>query len=150
MSKTKELPIILIAEDDPDDRLLASEAFAIAGVRNPLRFVRDGDELLAYLNGQAGFADRGAHPMPCLVIIDLNMPRKDGRAALAELRGNPSLVALPVAVLTTSRSPDDEEACRALGACAFLTKPVAFDDLVDALRGLPHTDRSPHPADAGS
>lgn len=142
IDSVKDSSVILIAEDDPDDRLLASEAFAMAGVLNPLRFVRDGDELLAYLMGNDEFSDRAIYPMPGLVIIDLNMPRKDGRAALTELRGDPKLSNLPVAVLTTSRSPEDESACRALGACAFLTKPVIFEDLVNVLGALPHTRKS--------
>jgi CheY-like chemotaxis protein len=92
---------ILVAEDDPDDRLLASEALAEARLGGELRFVCDGEELMDYLRARGGWAPPGAAPHPALILLDLNMPRKDGREALREIKGDPDLRRIPVVVLST-------------------------------------------------
>jgi two-component system response regulator len=115
---------VLIAEDDPDDRLLAEEAFRVTRLDLELRFVGDGEELLAYLRGDGGFGDRSRFPFPGVVVLDLNMPRKDGREALAEMRADPKLSELPVMVLTTSRAQEDKVRVTQLRAVEFVTKPT--------------------------
>lgn len=124
---------ILMADDDEDDRDLAQDAFRDAGLSGQLRFVLDGQELVDDLRRHAG----SAHPeRPDIVLLDLNMPRKDGREALAEIRSDESLRGIPVVVLTTSK--DDEEIRRSyrLGANSFIAKPVTHAELVDVMREL--------------
>jgi CheY-like chemotaxis protein len=125
-------PCILVAEDDPDDRLLARDAFAGNERAVDLRFVADGVELMEYLLRAGRYP--GAAPSPDLVLLDLNLPRKDGREALAEIRAHPDLRRLPVVVLTTSAAPNDIERCYELGANSFITKPSSFEELVALAR----------------
>lgn len=125
---------VLIAEDDDDDFLLTQMAFTEAGFEGTLVRVRDGAELMAYLDG-----DEGARRMAgakLLLLLDLNMPRKDGRVALAEIKSRPGLRRLPVVVLTTSDAPSDIESSYELGANSFVKKPARFEDFVDLLRVL--------------
>lgn len=124
---------ILMAEDDPDDRVLLEQALRVAGVGNPLAFVEDGEELLEYLLRRGRFAQA---PRPAVILLDLNMPRMDGREALAEVKAHPDLRAIPVIVLTTSSTPRDVEVCYALGANSFVTKPATFEALVNLARAL--------------
>jgi two-component system response regulator len=130
------LHTVLIAEDDADDRLLAEEAFRVSQVECNLQFVGDGEQLLAYLRGERQYADRALYPFPRVVLLDLNMPRKDGREALAEMRADPLLRDLPVMVLTTSRAHEDRARVIHLKACDFATKPTRFDELVGVVRRL--------------
>ena len=127
---------ILMADDDPDDRLLARMALERQGMHGVLRTVDDGEELMDYLHRRGAYADPASSPRPHLVLLDLNMPRMDGREALQALKSDPSLRQIPVVVLTTSRS--DEEVFRSydLGANSFVTKPVTFDELVAVLQRL--------------
>lgn len=129
MSKIQPVPI-LMAEDDPEDRLLTREAFVEGRLANPLYFVENGEELMDYLRRRGPFADAERYPYPGVVLLDLNMPRKDGRTCLAEIKRDPELKQLPVVVLTTSA--EDEEVVRSydLGANSFVSKPVDFDKLV--------------------
>ena len=127
---------ILMADDDPDDRLLAAEALRESRVGNDLRFVEDGEQLLDYLRRRGRWADPAQSPRPGLVLLDLNMPRKDGREALAEIKADPELRRIPVVVLTTSRAQADVLRSYDLGANSFITKPVTFQGLVDAMRVL--------------
>lgn len=127
---------ILIADDDPDDRALALDAFAEVGGAQRIVFVEDGVELLAYLRREGRFADSRAFPMPELVLLDLNMPRLDGREALREIKGDPWLRHIPVVVLSTSHSLDDVAGSYRIGASSFITKPVRFDGLVEMARTL--------------
>jgi len=122
--------VILMAEDDADDQLLVKEAFAECGVREQLRFVADGEELLDYLMRRGQYASAGTSPRPGLILLDLNMPRKDGREALREIREHPDLRRVPIVVFTTSRADTDIREVYELGANSFITKPVAFDALV--------------------
>lgn len=128
--------VILLADDDEEDRMLAADAMRESRVANDLRFVEDGEELLDYLykRGQYGAAD--AAPMPGLILLDLNMPRKDGREALREIKADPDLRRIPVVVLTTSKAEEDIYRTYDLGANSFITKPVSFDGLVNVMRDI--------------
>lgn len=126
--------VILLADDDEDDRLLVCEAIAEAGVPGEVRSVPDGDGLLAYLRRAAPYAEAGGAPRPGVVLLDLNMPGLDGREALRRIRADPSFSALPVVVLTTSRAPEDVARAYALGANTVITKPATFAGMVEAMR----------------
>lgn len=138
MHTLTDRPVVLIAEDDADDRLLAEEAFRVSQIDCEIRFVADGEQLLSYLRGEGEFVDRERFPFPRVVLLDLNMPRKDGREALAEMRADARLRELPVMVLTTSRAHEDRSRVVQLGACDFATKPTRFDELVGIVRRLGH------------
>lgn len=127
---------ILMADDDPDDRLLTADALKEARLINDLRFVENGEELLDYLNRTGKFAPPTDTPRPGLILLDLNMPRKDGRTVLKELKQDPDLRTIPVVVLTTSK--DDEDVYRSydLGVNSYIVKPVTFEALVDILQTL--------------
>lgn len=124
--------LILMADDDEDDRLLAQEALLQSGTHARLSFVSDGLELLDYLRRAA--AQLPETPAPDLVLLDLNMPRLDGRAALAQIKTDPQLRSLPVVVLTTSSAATDIAACYDCGANSYITKAVSFEGLVDTMR----------------
>lgn len=123
---------ILIAEDDDDDFLLTEMAFSAAGFDGTLLRVRDGAELMDFLLSPPG--PRGSAGPRLLLLLDLNMPRKDGRVALAEIKAHPSLRKLPVVVLTTSNAKADIESSYALGANSFIMKPAGFDEFVELLQ----------------
>ena len=127
---------ILMADDDPDDRLLTAEALRESRLPNDLRFVENGEELLDYLRRRGRWANPSDSPRPGLVLLDLNMPRMDGREALAEIKADPELRRIPVVVLTTSRAQADVMRSYDLGANSFIAKPVTFGGLVDAMRAL--------------
>ena len=127
---------ILLAEDDADDRLLVKEALAEGRVLNDLRSVEDGEELLDYLRRRGRYADPEASPRPGLVLLDLNMPRKDGREALREIKADPELKRIPVVVMTTSKAEEDVLRSYDLGANSYITKPVTFDRLVELMKVL--------------
>ncbi len=127
---------ILIADDDADDRLMASEALEESRLANDLRFVEDGEELLDYLYHRGRFAAAGESPRPGLILLDLNMPRMDGREALREIKGDPALRSIPVVVLTTSKAEEDIYRTYDLGVNSFITKPVQFDGLVEVMKAL--------------
>jgi CheY-like chemotaxis protein len=129
-------PIILVAEDDSDDRLLAREALEEAGLAGDLRFVEDGADLMDYLGHRNKFSAPAASPRPSLILLDLNMPRKDGREALKEIRANPELRRIPVVILTTSHADTDIARTYDLGANSFITKPTAFDALVKVMKAI--------------
>jgi CheY-like chemotaxis protein len=126
----------LIAEDDPDDRFLIKEAFQESLLTNSLYFVQDGVELLDYLRRQGKFANPVDAPPADLILLDLNMPRKDGREALAEIKSDPHLRYIPVVVLTTSKAEEDIMRSYDIGAASYITKPVTFDGLVEAIKQL--------------
>jgi CheY-like chemotaxis protein len=127
---------ILVAEDDPDDRLMIEEAFEESRLANEVTFVGDGEELLACLRREGDFAALAGQPFPGVILLDLNMPRKDGRETLRELKADPVLCRIPVVVLTTSRAEEDIVRTYGLGVSSFITKPVSFEGLVDAIRVL--------------
>ncbi|QJR35952.1 response regulator [Gemmatimonas groenlandica] len=125
-----------MAEDDADDRQLARDAFERSRVANLLQFVEDGEELLEYLHGRGRYAEHGSAPRPGLILLDLNMPRKDGREALREIKADPALRSIPVVVLTTSKDEEDILRTYELGANSFIMKPVSFNGLVGVMQVL--------------
>jgi CheY-like chemotaxis protein len=135
MSTNNKSIVILMADDDADDRLLAKDALAESRLPNDLHFVENGEELLDYLHRRGKFAKNNA-PRPGLILLDLNMPRKDGREALREIKMDPEFRRIPVVVLTTSRADTDISKIYELGANSFITKPVTFDSLVHVMKIL--------------
>ncbi len=127
---------VLMADDDEDDRLMARAAFERARLANDLRFVGDGEELLDYLRRRGAWSDPATSPRPGLVLLDLNMPRKDGREALREMKADPDLRRIPVVVLTTSQAEEDILRSYDLGANSYVAKPVTFEGLAETLRVL--------------
>lgn len=126
---------ILLADDDADDRMLTRDALAESRLANDLRCVEDGEELMEYLTRSGRYAGKDA-PRPGLVLLDLNMPRKDGREALREIKADPTLRQIPIVVLTTSKAEEDIYRTYDLGVNSFITKPVSFDGLVKVMQAL--------------
>ena len=133
MSSRKPITI-LMADDDPDDRMLTKDALAESLLLNTFETVEDGEELMDYLLHKGKFSGEAARPRPGLILLDLNMPRKDGREALKEIKSHPELRSIPVVVMTTSKAEEDIIATYDLGVNSFITKPVTFEGLVDVLR----------------
>ena len=129
---------IVIADDDADDRMLIEDAFKETRLANPIDFVVDGEELLEYLRAAGKFTGRAGKPHPGLILLDLNMPRMDGRTVLAHLKADSALRRIPVVVLTTSKAEEDILRTYDLGVSSFIAKPVSFDGLVDVVRTLKH------------
>ena len=127
--------VILMADDDADDRLLAKDALGECDLSSDLHFVENGEELLDYLHRRGKFTAVTA-PRPGLILLDLNMPRKDGREALREIKLDPELRRIPVIVLTTSKADADISKIYELGANSFISKPVTFDSLVNVMKIL--------------
>jgi CheY-like chemotaxis protein len=125
--------VIVMADDDPDDRHLAREALAESRLLNEFHTVADGDELLAFLRREGEYADA---PRPDLILLDLNMPKVDGRKALEAIKRDDQLRAIPIVVLTTSRAEEDIFRSYDLGASSFISKPVTFNALVEMMREL--------------
>ncbi|NOY65546.1 MAG: response regulator [Nitrospirae bacterium] len=125
-----------MADDDEDDRLMAKEALEEARICNEMRFVEDGVELLDYLKRRGQYADPEKSPFPGLILLDLNMPRMDGREALKEIKSDPELRRIPVVVLTTSKAEEDILKTYDLGVNSFITKPVTFEGLVQVMKTL--------------
>lgn len=130
--------VILMAEDDPEDRFLVSRAMQKISSVHQLHMAEDGDDLLDYLRGKDHYADRAKYPLPSLILLDLNMPRMDGRTVLEVLRQEPELQSIPVVVLTTSESEEDVDQCYQLGANSYLCKPAEFPELMSQLQALTH------------
>lgn len=128
--------IILMAEDDPDDQLLTRDALEESRLVNELYFVDDGIELLDYLRQREEYADPATSPRPDIILLDLNMPRLDGREALEQIKADPDLRRIPIVVLTTSKSEEDILKTYNLGVAGFITKPVGFDGLVEVIRAI--------------
>ncbi len=126
---------ILMADDDEDDRLMAEEAMQEARLLNELHFVNDGVELMEYLCYQGKYNRENA-PRPDLILLDLNMPRKDGREALKEIKDDPELRQIPIVVLTTSKADEDIYRTYDLGVNSYITKPVSFEGLVEVMKSL--------------
>lgn len=132
MSTSKSI-VILMADDDADDRLLAKDALAECRLANDLHFVENGEELIDYLKHRGKFTQTDS-PRPGLILLDLNMPKKDGREALKEIKADPELRKIPVVVLTTSKADTDIGRIYELGANSFISKPVSFDSLVEVMK----------------
>lgn len=134
MNKTPKTIHLLMADDDADDRQMTREALEESRVLNDIGFVEDGEQLMDYLHHRGRYA--AGTPRPDLILLDLNMPRKDGREALAEIKSNPALRQIPVVVLTTSKAEEDIFRSYDLGVNSYVTKPVTFQGLVEVMRGL--------------
>ena len=131
-----ESDVILMADDDPDDRFLAREALEEAQMDNVPRFVNDGEALLDYLHRRGEYAAPDRAPRPCLILLDLNMPRMDGREALRQIKADPDLRRIPIVILTTSNAEEDIRRSYDLGANAYITKPMTFESLAEVMRIL--------------
>ena len=126
--------VILMADDNEDDQLMARDAFETNRLHNVLYFVKDGIELMDYLRRQGNFSDPSSSPRPGLILLDLNMPLMDGREALKEIKSDPELHSIPVVVLTTSSAEEDIIKTYEYGVNSFITKPVTFQGLVEVIK----------------
>lgn len=135
MKAGNQVPI-LIADDDTEDCEMIRDALKESRLLNELHFVKDGEELLDYLHNRGKFENNKEHPLPGLILLDLNMPKVDGREALKVIKSNPKLRQIPVVVLTTSQAEEDVYRTYDLGVNSFITKPVAFDSLVQTMRDM--------------
>lgn len=133
--KTKPITILL-ADDDADDRMLTRDAFEESRLQNVLETVEDGEELMDYLLHRGKYSGENAKPHPSLILLDLNMPRKDGREALKEIKSSPELKNIPVIILTTSTAEEDIFRTYDLGVNSFIIKPVTFGGLVDVIKTI--------------
>lgn len=136
MSRDFRTVTILMADDDEDDRLLTRDALGESRVLNDFHCVADGIELMKYLRREGLYKDEELYPTPSLILLDLNMPRLDGRGALEQLKSDPRLRSIPVIILTTSKAEEDMLRAYDLGAASYITKPVTFDKLVELMRSL--------------
>ena len=136
MTENKRVISILMADDDIDDCQMTKEALAESRLSNDFYVVHDGEELMDYLKGRGKYSGGDFSPRPGVILLDLNMPRKSGREALAEIKADPALRQIPVVVLTTSAAEGDIFRSYDLGASSFITKPVTFDRLVEVMRSL--------------
>ncbi|WP_437719276.1 response regulator [Sorangium sp. So ce327] len=136
MTLSKRSITILYADDDLDDQLLVQEALDEARLLNNLHFVNDGEELMDYLRRHGRFADPEVSPRPGLILLDLNMPRKNGREALAEIKHDPDLRRIPIIVLTTSKAEEDIYRSYDLGVNSFISKPVTFAGMTAVMKAL--------------
>jgi CheY-like chemotaxis protein len=136
MTKSANPITILMADDDADDRLMTKEAFEESRLKNDLRFVEDGVELLDYLKRRGKYADPASSPRPGLILLDLNMPKKDGREALEEIKADPNLKSIRVVILTTSKAEEDIYRTYNLSAASYITKPVTFSGMAEVIKTL--------------
>jgi CheY-like chemotaxis protein len=130
------LPPVLFAEVVDNDAFLMQRAFARAGVKNPLKVVIDGAAAIRYLSGAGEFSDRALHPSPCLLLLDLNLPRQSGLDVLAWARSQPGLRSLPIVILTSSSQDRDIGSAYSLGANGYLVKPPSSEKLIDLVSSL--------------
>jgi CheY-like chemotaxis protein len=151
MKNRRQVPI-LIADDDTEDLDMIRDALKESRLLNEIKCVKDGEELMDYLLHRAQFENSDEFPLPGLILLDLNMPKKDGREALAEIKSHPKLRQIPVVVFTTSKAEEDVYRTYDLGVNSFITKPVSFEALVTVIKALgqywfeivelPNTDHS--------
>ena len=136
MKKEGKVITILLADDDPDDRQLTRDAFAENRLANMLNTVEDGEELMEYLQRRGRYTNLKDAPLPGLILLDLNMPRKDGREALKEIKADVNLRRIPIVVLTTSKAEEDILRTYDLGVNSYITKPVTFKSMVELIKLL--------------
>ena len=136
MTRSAKPIIILVAEDDADDRMLLQDAFDESRLSNELRFVEDGEQLIAYLRREGEYTDPAKSPFPGMILLDLNMPKMDGREALKIIKADPALQRIPVIALTTSQAEEDIVRTYGLGVSSFICKPVTFEGLVRVVQVL--------------
>lgn len=136
MKKLEDMITIHMCDDDPDDRLLFKDAIDEANMLNEISFTRDGQDLLDFLNRAGEHEDLKDKPLPDIILLDLNMPRKDGREALREIKRNEKFKHIPIVVLTTSKQDEDILKSYNLGANSYISKPVTFEKLVELVSRL--------------
>jgi len=136
LKNSRNSTVILVAEDDEDDRIMIKDAWEESRLSNAIYFVKDGEELMDYLRRLGRFSDASLSPRPGLILLDLNMPKKDGREALREIKSDPQLRSIPVVALTTSQAEEDISHTYDLGVNSFIAKPVSFESLVEILKNL--------------
>ena len=136
MEMKKKSITILMADDDADDRLMAQEALEEARLKNVIKFVEDGEELMDYLKRRGKYVNPDSSPRPGLILLDLNMPKKSGREALEEIKSDDDLRCIPIVVMTTSKEEEDIVRSYNLGVNSYITKPVSFVSLVDVMKAL--------------
>lgn len=136
MRKERKPIVILLADDDEEDRMLACDALAESRLSNDITCVTDGEDLMDYLHRRGNYAPPVEAPRPGLILLDLNMPKKDGREALREIKSDPELRQISVVVLTTSKAEEDIYSSYDSGASSFISKPVTFEGLVEVMKGL--------------
>jgi two-component system, response regulator len=134
MSRSSYPIRIVVADDDPDDRMMIKDAFEEAKLGNPVDFVQDGVELMEYLRREGAYKNMSNQPYPGFILLDLNMPRKDGRTALKEIKESAELHRIPIVILTTSKAEEDIIKTYNLGVNSFICKPVSFDGLVEIVK----------------
>jgi CheY-like chemotaxis protein len=151
MDQVEERMTILMADDDADDCMMTGRALAESRPVDSLHFVADGEELMDYLMRRGGYGDPLTSPRPGIILLDLNMPRKDGYAALEEIRRNPEIRHIPIVVFTTSSVEEDIRLSYDRGASSFITKPETYQGLVEAMKcfGEYWTEIATLPAAAG-
>ena len=128
--------VILMADDDYEDRMMVKDAWEESRLCNDLRFVEDGVQLMEYLERRGKYTNPGDSPRPGLILLDLNMPKMDGREALREIKASPNLRLIPVVIMTTSSAEEDIIRSYDVGANSYITKPVSFEGLVQVVRQL--------------
>jgi two-component system, response regulator len=136
MPKRQKSITVLMADDDPDDRLLTQHAFKKDRLGSDMRFVEDGEELMDYLRRRGKYCNPATSPRPGLILLELNMPRKQGHDALQEIKAAARLRQIPVVILTTSWTPEDIFRTYDLGANSLISKPVTFDGMLGMVKGL--------------
>jgi CheY-like chemotaxis protein len=136
MQDNVEPIVILLADDDPDDREMTRKALVRNRLANGFYAVADGEELMEFLRHQGRFAPPALSPTPGLILLDLNMPKKDGREALAEIKADPLLRRIPVVVVTTSKAEEDVFRTYELGSSSFISKPITLPGLVETMQVL--------------
>ncbi len=134
--KSYQNRIILMVDDDPDDFVLAREAFKLSGEERDFQLLSDGEELMDYLHRRKKFENLQGSPLPCLILLDLNMPRKDGREVLKEMKKLNDFRRIPVVVFTTSGEEEDVICSYELGANSYIKKPAEFEGLVETMKHL--------------
>ena len=127
---------ILIADDDADDQMLIIDALKESRLKNNVQCVENGEELMDYLRNKGKYSDQKKYPTPGIILLDLNMPKKDGREALKEIRADEKLKRIPIIILTTSKAEEDVLKTYNLGANSFITKPVTFIAMVEVMNKL--------------
>lgn len=132
----KKSVVILVAEDDPEDRMLTIDAMNESKVANKINFVENGEELIDYLENRGQYEDKSIFSRPGLILLDLNMPKMDGREALKYIKSRDHLKLIPIIILTTSKAEEDIIKSYNMGVNSFITKPVSFSSLVDIMKTL--------------